>query len=468
MSAILRPVAARLNREFRRILRDRVYGRDAIRALLAITPAAVAGCRTHGEFVEQVEYHGRRLAKLNVAPGDAHETLREFGALLEPILSGRFQPAREQLELATRLTLNHAYYQVREAETQALFGIYRAEMEARDFGDFLRRLIRVLTAALRARSGRIVGLEQVQQPWLGKPRYIERGGARESLIADAGMRGRHASYWSYPLGGRLVAQFGFAVKYPWLPRELALLEAAAERVRGASERHRLEAENLRLEAEARRAEEEERRRVGRELHDEAGQSLLLLRLQLEMMERDAPPALRSQLGSARGVAETTIMEIRRIVSALSPAVLERLGLAAALRHLGTRFGKMHSAAIALRIPRKIPALPSAVEEAIYRVAQEGLLNIAKHSSASSVKLSLRIAESYIKLSVFDNGSGFSGESASRKPHSFGLVGMRERAALLGGKLETVSAPGKGAMVKLELPLAGTPRKSNGKNSRITN
>ena len=157
---------------------------------------------------------------------------------------------------------------------------------------------------------------------------------------------------------RLVAQFGFAVKYPWLPRELALLEAAAERVRGAAERHRLESENLRLEAEARRAEEEERRRVGRELHDEAGQSLLLLRLQLEMMERDAPPALRSQLGAARGVAETAITEIRRIVSALSPAVLERLGLAAALRHLGARFGKMHSAAIALRIPRRIPALPA--------------------------------------------------------------------------------------------------------------
>ena len=116
------------------------------------------------------------MAKLNVAPGEAHETLREFGALLEPILSNRFQPAREQLDLATRLTLNQAYYQVREAETQALFGIYRAEVEARNLDDFLRRLVRVLTAALRARSGRIVGMEQSQEPWLGKPRYIERGG----------------------------------------------------------------------------------------------------------------------------------------------------------------------------------------------------------------------------------------------------------------------------------------------------
>jgi signal transduction histidine kinase len=467
LAASLRPASGRLNREFTRILRERRYSGDTVRALLAITPAAAAGCRTHDEFIEQIEYQGRRLAKLNVAPGETYEALQQFGAMLEPILCNRFQPAREQLDLTTRLVLNQAYYQVREAETQALFGIYRAEVEARDFEDFLRRLIRVLTAALRARSGRIVRLEQLPATWLRRPRYIERGGSGESWITDSKMRGRYASYWSYPLGEQLVAQFGFAVKYPWLPRELALLEAAAERARGAAERHRLESENLRLEAAARRAEEEERRRIGRELHDEAGQSLLLLRLQLEMMERDAPPALRAPLAAVRGIAETAIAEIRRIVSALSPAVLERLGLAAALRHLGARFGKMHPAAVALHIPRKIPALPSAIEEAIYRVAQECLLNIAKHSSASSVKLSLRVADSHIKLSVFDNGSGFSGESAFHKPDSFGLMGMRERAALLGGKLETVSAQGKGVTVKLELPLVGTPRKSNGKNSRTT-
>ena len=467
MAALLRPAAARLDREFKRILQIKGYDRHAIRAALAITPAAAAACGSHGHFIESVEYNGRRLAKLNVGPVEAQETLREFSSLIEPILAGRFQPAREQIELATRLTLNQAYYQVREAETQALFGIYQAEVEARDLDDFLRRLVRVLTAALRARAGRIVEMNQPQEPWLAKPRYIERGGAREFMIADTRMRGRYASYWSYPLGGRLIAQFGFAGKYPWLPRELALLEAAAVRVRAAAERQKLKSEVRRLEAQAQRAEEEERRRIGRELHDEAGQSLLLLRLQLEMMERVAPPPFCEQLAGARGIVETAIRDIRRIVAALSPAVLERLGLAAALRHLGARFGKMHSASIALRIPRNIPPLPKPVEEAIYRVAQECLLNIAKHSRASSVKLSFRIADSQIKLSVSDDGSGFSGESASRKL-SFGMEGMRERAALLGGKLKTVSAPNKGVTVKLELPLAGTPRNSNGKNSRITN
>jgi signal transduction histidine kinase len=390
--------------------------------------------------------------------------LRAFGLLIDPVLAGRFQPAREQLELATTLTVNDAYYQVREQETQALFGIYRAEMEATDLDDLLRRIVRVLTPALRARAGRILMLEAPPPRELARPRYFERG-QEESLIADPAMRGRYESYWSYPLGGRLLAQFGFAVKYPWLPRELALLEATAKRCHNAVERQQLESDNLRLKAEASRVEEEERRRIGRELHDEAGQSLLLLRLQLEMMERDAPPALRTALGAARAVAESAVTEIRRIVAALSPQVLERLGLAAALRHLGGRFRKMHPAALAVRMPRQLPTLPPASEEAIYRVAQEALQNIAKHSSADSVKLFLRIADSRISLRVSDNGAGFRQEDIAKKPLSFGLAGMRERAALLGGKLETTSAPGKGATVKLELPLAVTPTKTNAKNSR---
>jgi signal transduction histidine kinase len=454
MSAVVRPVAARLNREFAQVLRARSYTRNVIRILKAITPAAAANCRTYEAFLDQVEYNGRRLAKLNVAPVEVQDALREFNALLGPVLDGRFQPVREQLALATRLVLNRAYYEVREAETQALFGIYQAEVDAHDFHDFLRRVVRVLTPALRARAGRIIELNQAPETALSKPQYIRPDSPRLRLIADPKMRGSHSCYWSYPLSDRIIAQFGFAVEYPWLPRELVLLSAAAERCRATAERRRLESENLRLEREARCAEEDERRRIGRELHDEAGQSLLLLRLQLEMMERNAPPALREPLAGARGVAESAITEIRRIVSALSPQVLERLGLRAALRHLTARFQKMHPAAIDLRITAKLPVFPPSTQEALYRVAQECLLNIAKHSSAKRVKVSLRIADSMIKLSVTDDGSGFSGEGAASKPFTFGLTGMRERAALLGGKLETTSAPGKGVTVKLELPLVG--------------
>jgi signal transduction histidine kinase len=464
MARAIAPSAASLDRDFLARLRKRAYDAAQIRAFLAITPAARSRLRSLAQFLEQVDYNGRRLAKLNVPPAEVGEVLREFGAILDPVLGGTHQPAREQLELATILTLEGAYYRVREAETQAFFGLYQAEVEAGDLEDLLRRFAGILTQTFRARAGRLL-LDQPMSGRLSRPLYIERGKPEEILIVDAGMRGRYASYWSYPLGSGVLVQFGFRVPYPWLPRELALLEAAGERCRAVMERARLEREVRRLEAQAHQAEEEERRRIGRELHDEAGQSLLLLRLQLEMIARDAPVSLRPRLAEARGVAERTVVELRRIVAALSPAVLERLGLESALRQLTARFRKTHPAEVRLRISVTSGPLPMPIQEVIYRVAQECLQNIAKHSQATHVNLLLETADKSIRLSVTDNGAGFSAETAGSKPMSFGLAGMRERAALLGGTLAVRSKPGKGTTVALQLPRTSARVAPNGKDSR---
>ena len=221
------------------------------------------------------------------------------------------------------------------------------------------------------------------------------------------MRRRYASFWSYPLGEKLVAQFGFAVKYPWLPRELALLEAVGERCRAAEARAQLESENQRLDALAHRAEEEERRRIGRELHDEAAQCLLLLRLQLEMMEREAPAGLRERLAEARGVAESAVTEIRRLIAALSPAVLVN-GWACGPRYAiwGDAFGKMAGAALDMRMTLGAVTLPQGVQEVVYRAAQESMLNITKHSGSKSVKLSLRAASMYQEVTYPMTASAF--------------------------------------------------------------
>jgi signal transduction histidine kinase len=223
-----------------------------------------------------------------------------------------------------------------------------------------------------------------------------------------------------------------------------------------------------LSAEARRAEEEERRRISRELHDEAGQSMLALRLQLEILEQDAPASLRPRLGEARAIVERTVDELRRIVAALSPAVLERLGLEPAVRHLAARFGKLKLASVRTRISVPSAGLSRETQEVIYRVAQECLQNIAKHSQATHVNLSLLTADKNIRLSVADNGAGFCAETALRKPMSFGLVGMRERAALLGGTLAVRSVPGKGTTVVLELPQTSARVASNVKDSSTFN
>src|SRR5208283_134601 len=130
MTAATAAYADLLDRRFRKILRQRGYGPAQLRAFLAITPAAASRLSTLHQFIEQVEYNGRRLAKLNVGLSEAKETLKAFGPLLEAVLPGRFEPAREQLYLVTVLALKEAFYQVREAEVQAFFGLYQAQVEA--------------------------------------------------------------------------------------------------------------------------------------------------------------------------------------------------------------------------------------------------------------------------------------------------------------------------------------------------
>jgi signal transduction histidine kinase len=465
MTAAMRPRLRAIEREFTRFLRERPYDSAQIRAFLAITPAAAARLGRLDRFWEHVEYNGKRLAKLNVPPDEVEDVLRCMNDLLDAMLEGQFQPAREQLNLATMMILHRAYYNVRETESQAFFGIYRAEQEAQEMDDLLRRFVRILTQTFQAPAGRLI-----LEPPAGRlrhPLFIRRGTAAENLVWDAGMRGRYASYWSYPLQAMGVVQFGFSTDYPWLPRELALLESVGARCAEALQRARMQSEIRRLEIESRDAEEQERRRIGRELHDEAGQSLLLLRLQLELLERDGAPGLQARLAEARSTTERTIEELRRIIAALSPAVLDRLGLARALRQLTARFQKIHGGEMDVAICRKADAFSLEAQQVIYRVAQECLQNISKHSQASDVKLSLRKADECVRLCVSDNGAGFSAEAAWKKPLSFGLAGMRERAALLGGTLTLRTAPGQGTAVALQLPTGSALEAPHGKNSRTT-
>jgi signal transduction histidine kinase len=449
--AAVRPLAARLDRQFRAQLLELPYDSSQIRALMAITPASAARMKTLPQFLEQVEYSGRRLALLNLPLTEVCDLVSEFGTLLEKALDGAFAPAREQLHLVTRLVLHEAYYRVREGESQAFFGLHHAEREADGLQDLLSRQVAVLTRVFRARSGRLQLLESPPTGKLAQPQYILHGTRDERLIACPTMRGEFASYWSFPIRDVALLQLGFPVPYPWLPRELAMLHAVGARCYEAMELIRVEGELRRLEAEARMAEEEERKRIGRDLHDEVGQTLILLRLQLELIEKDAPAGLRKRIGEARSITERTIAELRRTIAALNSAVVERLGVEAALRRLVTRFEKQHKVALTLRLGTALDGLAPETQEVLYRIAKEALQNVLKHSQATSIKVLVSSADKNIRLSIRDNGVGFKPEMARRAPLSFGLAGMQERAALLGGSFSVESAPGKGTNVVLELP-----------------
>jgi len=482
LALVLKPHAAEIDAKFRARLRKCRYDTRQIKTLCDITPGAaarvLASDRPSADFFELVEYSGRRLAKLNVPPVRIVRALREYDRVLDPVLIlshpneyKNFRWAREQLQFCIILTLNNAYYQVREAETQAFYSLFHAELQAGNLEDLLRQFLATLMRFCHAENGRLMLFDGVPgaapKPGLlrrlAKPRLIARGKEADALILDPELRSRYPWFWSVPLAtnGHVAGllQLGFSTEYHWLPRELELLGAAAERCLRSAEKARLMEDLARREEQIRQlgehmmeVEEEERRRISRELHDEAGQSLLCIRLKLEMLGRTAPEPLRRSLDETREMTERTIAEIRRIIAALSPAVLEQLGLAAALRQMANRFRGIYPGRVRLHLPPSFGALPRETEIAAFRLVQECFHNIAKHSEASTVNLSLHYTDGLLRLNVQDDGVGFEVKGALGKQSSFGLVGMRERVALLGGKLEITSRPRRGTMISVELPV----------------
>src|SRR5262249_52302997 len=281
---------------------------------------------------------------------------------------------------------------------------------------------------------------------LAEPHYMNGHGQSRSALLDPHWHKHYSSCWSIPLAadGRTagVMQFAFSRTYEWLPREQELLAAAAERCLLAAEKARLMEDLARREEQVRRlaehmlhVEEMERRRISRELHGEPGPGLLCIRLQMELIEQALPESereWRTKLCEARDLTERTILEMRRLIAALSPAVLESLGLGAALRQLVNRFQRLHPCRVRLQLA-KMGNLPQQLEIITYRLVQECFNNNGKHSGATHVNISLASADGTLKLSVEDNGIGFNVEEALQKRESFGMSGMRERVALLGGK-----------------------------------
>jgi signal transduction histidine kinase len=488
---VVSPHAAGLDRRFRGALRSMGLNEKQRMALVGITPGEAARLLAAGfpptHFFEQVEYHGRRLAKFNLSPGDIAGALAAYDEMLMSTLeaSGAGNAAnlrwvRDQLHFCVVLTLNNAFYQVRETETQAFYELSRVELESTNLDDLLRRFLDSLLKFCRADEARLFLHEEageagwrarasagktaewqpagmawnpeVKRKTLGKARCVAGAKVRQTAL-DLDWVERFASCWSVPLSsaGRTVGvmQFGFTRTYEWLPREQELLASAAERCMMAADKARLMEDLAAREEQIRRlgehmlhVEEVERQRISRELHDETGQSMLCIRLQLEVLEQSCPesiPETRARLGQVREMTERTIVEIRRLIRALSPSVLEQFGLGAALRQLVTQFHLVHPARIRLQAHR-LGALPKQLEIMVYRLVQECCNNIAKHSSATTVNIFLSSADGVLRLQVEDNGVGFQIEEALAKQNSFGLSGMRERVALLGGRFELYSRP----------------------------
>lgn len=199
------------------------------------------------------------------------------------------------------------------------------------------------------------------------------------------------------------------------------------------------------------AQEEERKRISRELHDGTGQSLMVLRFHLGMLADKQNAELTPKVTEALSVLDRIIEDVRRIIGRLSPRVLEELGLLAAIRKEARELSKRTGMEPHLELPGELVAVDRETEVAVYRLLQEALHNIAKHSHAAKFTVRLKRKAGSLCLQVEDDGVGFSLKAGSQS-QNFGLTGMRERSAALGGKIRVRSSKGSGTTISASLPL----------------
>ncbi len=493
--------------------RDRLvaeFGFDGrtLAALERLTLAAGCSYFIHDDFPgfqENLQYFGTRLSKLQVDTRAVARSLELYSLSCDPYLSGLFpdreaeaKAALEMLSSVSFVIISGAYFDAQTLESQTLLAVLDAELAAGDLKALLQKVLEITTATFEASVGALLlrdgdneHLKLCSEVGLGEkvPEnfHVTMGKGFSGNIAASGepgmildtsadhgdftpiIRSQAKSLWGVPLKadgitiGVLV--IGFPKPYEWLPTERELLRAIGDRAALAIERARM-TEALRereqriaeLSAHLLRVQEEERKRISRELHDETGQALMVIRLYLGMMEGGVTQkTVRGKIKETVDVVDRTIEGIRRIIGKLSPLVLQELGLVAAIRKEAKDLAKATGVKARVLIADDVGRLAPGTEQAIYRVVQEALHNVSKHAKAQNVTVQVERDEKQVRVLVEDDGVGIQGQGRgnSRERQTFGLAGMKERIAMLGGVSRVISTKGKGTRIEITVP-AGEP------------
>jgi signal transduction histidine kinase len=218
------------------------------------------------------------------------------------------------------------------------------------------------------------------------------------------------------------------------------------------------------------AQEEERRRLARELHDGLNQQLAMLTVELGMVANQVPETastIREKLSKLRDRAEELANDLRRMTHELHPAVLEHLGLVSALRSHCSEVSENAGMKVWFRVVSELGQVGPETAVCLYRIVQEALRNVVKHSRAEEAWVEIEQDDDEIRLSVVDKGVGFDGET-SKADKCLGLISMRERVRLLSGTLKIKSTPGEGTRVNVRVPKGlSRPVKSERRNHAKT-
>ena len=201
------------------------------------------------------------------------------------------------------------------------------------------------------------------------------------------------------------------------------------------------------------AREEEQKQIARELHDELGGALTGIKYDLLWLGKHTAmkSVVKERFQTIRAMVDTTTKTVQRISSGLRPKILDTVGLEAAVEWHTREFTKRTSIEVKLKEINKLPSLDDAVATGVYRIIQEALTNVARHSGATRAEVAMQLNDGELRVEIADNGKGID-QAMIAHPESLGILSMQERARMLGGKIAITSNPGKGTCVVLSAPI----------------
>lgn len=500
----LQPYVADIGQHWRRqMFEEFQFDGRAMAALERLNLGTGFGIFAHGDFdvfTENLTYFGTRLAKLQIDTRAVARSLELYQELCAPYIrkiytsadTERVFGALQTLSAASFVAVSGAYFDTQNSASSALLALLDAELSAQNLSSVLSRVLEITTRTFHATVGMILLLEPEPstlrikaQVGIGGPiderlsvalgqgfsgRIAESGepGMLPDLSASSGalnpvLRNYAQSLWGMPLktADRVIGVLviGFEKPYAWLPTERELLCAIADRSALAIDRASImdalrerEARIAELSGHLLRAQEEERKRISRELHDETGQALMVIRLYLGMLESTVSArTAKTKIHETVDVVDRTIEGIRRIIARLSPLVLQELGLVAAIRKEAKDLAKNAGVKTRVSVAEEVGRLSPEIEAAIYRVVQEALHNVGKHAQAKTATVQVTRELEAVRVVVEDDGIGIIAANSAPQRRTFGLAGMRERISGLGGAIRVHSRKGHGTRITVTVP-----------------
>ena len=236
-----------------------------------------------------------------------------------------------------------------------------------------------------------------------------------------------------------------------------MLRDITERKKAEADLQASRSELRQLSANIQSAREEEKTHIARELHDDLGQRLTALKMDLSLLEAGLSlenPKLLDRVRTMHSLIDGTVTAVRRIAADLRPVMLDDLGLISAIEWLAHDFSSRYEIEVELELEQADLQFDSTMTTALFRMIQEALTNVARHAQASKVDICLKQENDQCIVRIYDNGKGM-GTEAQRKPKSFGLLGMRERARIINGQLTIDSKAGRGTSVEIRVPAIDT-------------